>query len=68
MTQKTKSAYDRFYEALTPEQKQKFEEGYIELMRSELEIATMHGDESSIKKLKNAISQTEKKLVLLRSR
>lgn len=51
MTKKTKSTYDRYMEGLTSKEKQKFDEGYIDLVLSELLIAAMNEDDISVREL-----------------
>jgi hypothetical protein len=51
MTKKTKSTYEEFMEAKTPEQRRKFEEEYKEFALSELILAIMERDEVSVRKL-----------------
>ena len=51
MTKKAKSTYDRYLENLTPKQRQKHEEEYIDLILSELLIAAMEEDDISVREL-----------------
>jgi transcriptional regulator with XRE-family HTH domain len=57
---KIKGTLDRFLESLSPEARQKYEEGYKELLISEMIIAAMENDEVSVRKLakKAGISPT----------
>ncbi len=48
---KIKSTYEKFVESLTPEEKVEFEEGYRELLISEMLIAAMQKDEVSVREL-----------------
>jgi predicted DNA-binding protein YlxM (UPF0122 family) len=50
-TKKIKSAYNQYVETLTPKQKQKHEENYIDLVLSELLLAAMHEDDVSVREL-----------------
>lgn len=51
MSKKTRSTYDAFVESMTPKQRKEFEEGYRELLISEMLIAVMHQDKVSVREL-----------------
>lgn len=51
MNKKIKSTSERFMESLTPKQKKKFEEGFRDLVLSELVLALMERDEISVREL-----------------
>ncbi|HEX2977548.1 MAG TPA: hypothetical protein VHO47_00280 [Candidatus Babeliales bacterium] len=46
-----KSTYDELMEAKTPQQRKKFEEGYKELLLSEMILAAMENDDVSVREL-----------------
>lgn len=48
---KTKSTYEKFLEKLSPKEKKEFDEGYRELLLSELLLAIMEQDEVSVREL-----------------
>ena len=48
---KIKSTYEKFVEALTPEERLDYEKGYRELLISEMLIAAMQKDEVSVREL-----------------
>src|SRR5436309_2306882 len=48
---KKKSTYDKFYEALSPQEKKEFDQEYKDLLLSELLIAIMKQDNVSVRKL-----------------
>lgn len=60
MSKKNKSTYDTFVDSLTSRQKKDFDEGYQELLVSEMLIAMMNQDGISVRKLaeKSGISPT----------
>lgn len=60
MMKKHKSTYDEFIDSLTPRQKRSFDEGYKDLLVSEMLIAMMNQDNISVRKLaeKSGISPT----------
>ncbi|HXW86128.1 MAG TPA: helix-turn-helix transcriptional regulator [Candidatus Bathyarchaeia archaeon] len=51
MNKKIKSTYDEVVEKFSPQEKKKFEEGYKELLLSELVLAIMAEDEISVREL-----------------
>jgi len=51
MTKKTKSTYEKFLESMSPKQRKEFEEGYKELLISEMLIAAMKQDGISVREL-----------------
>ena len=51
MTKKIKSTYDKLVDSLSPQEKQKFHEEYLELILSEMLIALMQNDDISVRKL-----------------
>lgn len=46
-----KSTYDELMEAKTPQQRKKFDEGYKELLLSEMILAAMENDDISVREL-----------------
>ena len=48
---KIKSTYEEFMESKSPEQKKKYQEGYKDLLLSEMILAAMEEDEVSVRKL-----------------
>jgi hypothetical protein len=46
-----KSTYEEFMEAKTPQQRKKFQEGYKELLLSEIILAAMEEDDVSVREL-----------------
>lgn len=51
MSKKQKSTYDKYVEAMSPERRRKFEEGYREFLISEMLIAIMEQDGVSVREL-----------------
>lgn len=54
VTKKVKSLYDEFIEELTPQELKEHEDGYRELLLSELLLAAMEEDAVSVRKLAKA--------------
>jgi hypothetical protein len=54
MSKKIKSTYDKFVGSLTPQEKKEFEDGYRELLVSEMLIAIMRQDAISVRRLAEA--------------
>lgn len=51
MTKKMKSTYEEFVESLSPKEKKEFDEGYKELLISEMILAAMEKDHVSVRRL-----------------
>ena len=51
MSKKVKSTYDVFVESMTPKERKEFEEGYKDLLISEMLIAVMKQDGVSVREL-----------------
>lgn len=51
MSKKQKSTYDKYVEAMSPERRKKFEEGYKEFLLSEMLLAVMEEDGVSVREL-----------------
>lgn len=51
MSKKNKSTYDKFLESMTKKQRREFEEGYKDLLISEMLIAAMRQDGVSVREL-----------------
>lgn len=54
MTKKIKSTYDKYVESLSSKERERFEQGYKDLLLSELLIALMEQDGISVRKLAKA--------------
>ncbi|MDR3550734.1 MAG: hypothetical protein P4L31_04930 [Candidatus Babeliales bacterium] len=57
MIKKTKSTYEKFLEKLSPKEKKEFDEGYRELLLSELALAAKEQDEDSVCELTKMVDK-----------